>query len=399
MDAMRDVLLICPTERDLAAVGSAGLATRFRARSVGSDADGLDPFDPDALLRAAAGGAADGVVGTRDRSALLAALVAERRGLPGPSSLAVLRCQHKLTSRRIQQDAVPDAVPRFAAVNGRLPFAPPFFVKPVVGRLSEGSFRLDRADQLPQPLRDGYRDSVATMAKLAGAGGLAFGGHVAEEIVSGREATLEGYVHAGQVVTIGVTDSVFYPGTRSFQRFEYPSSLPEERQAELAAIAARLLPALGFEGGFFNLEFAVPAGGPARIIEANARIASQFAPLVQATQGRSTYDALFALACGDDPDWRAPAPDGVAVSWVVRVFGDAFVESAPAVIPGVELLARAGRRLSEQGVNDGASYRLAILWEHGATREEAVRLCKERAADLLGRFVLTDAPAYTVRAD
>jgi ATP-grasp domain len=394
MVAMRDVLLICPAERDLAAVGSAGVGARYRVRPVGSDADGGERFEPAKLLRAAIHGPADGVVGTRDRSALLAALVAGRRGLPGPSALAVLRCQHKLNSRLIQQRAVPAAVPRFADVNGRPPFAPPFFVKPVVGRLSQGSFRVDRDEQLPRPLRDGYRDSFAAMAELAGVGGLEFGGHVAEEVVSGREATLEGYVHEGRLVTIGVTDSVFYPGTRSFQRFEYPSSLPRERQDELAAVAALLLPALGFDGGFFNLEFAVPASGPARIIEANARIASQFAPLVQTTHGRSTYDALFALACGEDPAWAAGAPDGFAVSWVVRVFADAFVDAVPDASPGLELLARPGARLSEQGVNDGESYRLAIFSEHGPTREEAVRRCEERAAALLDGFAL--APAYTV---
>lgn len=390
MVAMRDILLICPSTRDLAAVESAGLDARYRVRVIGEDPDEGGQFRPAALLRAAELGLADGVVGTRDRSALLAALVAERRGLPGPSSLAILRCQHKLTSRVIQQGAVPAAVPRFAAVNGRSPFPPPFFVKPVVGRLSQGSFRVDRDEQLPPPLRDGYRDSFAAMARLAGVGGLEFGGHVAEEIVSGREATLEGYIHAGRLVAIGVTDSIFYPGTRSFQRFEYPSSLPGERQDELAAVAALLLPALGFDCGFFNLEFAVPERGPAQIIEANARIASQFAPLVQATQGRSTYDALVGLACGDDPAWEAQGPAGVAVSWVVRVFADAYVESAPEAIPGVELLARPGARLSEQGVNDGASYRLAIFAEHGATREEAVRRCEQRAVDLLGRFALTE---------
>ena len=52
------------------------------------------------------------------------------------------------------------------------------------------------------------------------------------------------------------------------------------------------------------MELFVPDGGPAKVIEVNGRLASQFAPLVQALHGRSTYDALFALACGDDPDWH-----------------------------------------------------------------------------------------------
>jgi hypothetical protein len=62
------------------------------------------------------------------------------------------------------------------------------------------------------------------------------------------------------------------------------------------------------------MEFVVPAEGPATLIEVNGRIASQFAPMMQAVHGRSTYDALLALACGTDPKWRPGRPDGVASS-------------------------------------------------------------------------------------
>ena len=46
------------------------------------------------------------------------------------------------------------------------------------------------------------------------------------------------------------------------------------------------MPRLGFEGGFFNVEFLVPEDGPAQIIEVNGRIASQFAPLLLELHGR-----------------------------------------------------------------------------------------------------------------
>jgi hypothetical protein len=179
-----------------------------------------------------------------------------------------------------------------------------------------------------------------------------------------------------------VTDSVKYPGTFSFERFEYPSKLSEATQAELSDVAERVLPALGFDWGFFNVEFFVPDDGLAQIIEVNGRIASQFAPLVQGLHGRSTYDALFELACGEDPHWRTGLPDGFAVSYVVRVFEDGFVEAVPDPDEGVELLVRPGLNLSEQGLNDAQSYRLAILYGFGETREEAVQRCRERAASL-----------------
>jgi hypothetical protein len=215
-------------------------------------------------------------------------------------------------------------------------------------------------------------------------------GVLAEELLTGLEITLEGFVHGGRVTTVGITDSVFYPGTGSFERFEYPSHLPPERWAELAHVAERLMPAYEFDGGFFNIEFRVPEQGAAKIIEVNARIASQFAPLVERVHGRSTYDALFALASGDDPAWDPPPATGVAVSYVVRVFEDALVEAVPEPEPGLEVLVRPGSRLLEQGVNDARSYRLAIFVESAPTREEALERCRRRAASL--RFGLSAGP-------
>ncbi len=124
-------------------------------------------------------------------------------------------------------------------------------------------------------------------------------------------------------------------------------------------------------------------------MELNPRIASQFSPLVEAVHGRPTYDALFALACGEDPAWDGRKPNGVAISYVVRVFEDAVVEAVPEPEDGLEILVRPGRRLSEQGTNDTASYRLAIFTEWGETREGALQRCRQRAQSL--RFELAGA--------
>jgi hypothetical protein len=388
---MRDILVLCPQERDLKAIRAAGLEGRYRVHFAGSDLDQLEDFDPEAFLDECEGIPADAVLGTKDQSALLAALLAERRGLPGPSPQALVACQHKPTAREIQRRVAPEATPRFAVINGDPPFDVPFFVKPVVGRLSQNVFRIEDTDDL-QDLHeiDRYTTRYAEIAALAGADPAAAHGFMAEELLSGAEVTLEGYVHGGRVTTIGVTDSIKYPGTFSFESFEYPSSLPRERLDELSDISSRVLPALGFEGGFFNVEFFVPEAGPAQIIEVNGRIASQFAPLVQAVHGRSTYDALFRLALGEDPAWGPCEPDGVAVSYVLRVFEDAFVAAVPDPDPAVELLVRPGLYLSEQGVNDSHSYRLAILYGVGETRDEAVAGCRERAQAL--NFRLAPAP-------
>jgi ATP-grasp domain-containing protein len=381
---MPEILVLCPQERDVRALGAAGLGAGYRVRFVGRDLDAADPSDPADVLDEADGIAADGVVGTKDRSALLAAVLARRRRLPGPTPEALFACQHKPTSRAIQRDVAPAATPRFALLNGLPPrFGPPWFVKPVVGRLSRLARRVDGAVALPAfDARDSYQAGYAGIARLAGLPADLVHGYLAEELVEGAEVTLEGYVYEGRVTTIGITDSVKYEGTDSFERFEYPSALPEARKEELAGIAERLLPALGFDGGFFNVEFLVPDDGPAWLIEVNGRLASQFAPLVQAVEGRSTYDALVRLACGEDPAWRRGERQGVAISYALRVFADAYVTAVPEPADGLEVLARRGLRLSEQGTNDPHSYRLAIFSEWGATREEALERCRARAAAL-----------------
>lgn len=388
---MRDILVLSPQERDVTAIRAARLEERYRIHFEGSDLDQLTDFDPEFFLDEVARVPAAGVIGTKDQSALLAALLAQRRGLPGPTPEALIACQHKPTSRERQRRAAPEATPEFAPLDGPIPFEVPFFVKPVVGRLSQNAYRIDDlSDLLGLQENDTYTTRYARIAALAGADPAIVHGFLAETLLTGDEVTLEGYVSGGVVTTIGVTDSVKYPGTLSFERFEYPSKLSEEQQATLSEVAERVLPALEFDGGFFNVEFFVPESGPEQIIEVNGRIASQFAPLVQSLHGRSTYDALFELACGDDPAWRTGIPDGVAVSYVMRVFEDAFVEGVPDPEEGLEVMVRPGLFLSEQGQNDAQSYRLAILYGSGETREEAVQRCRERAESL--NFQLAPAP-------
>jgi hypothetical protein len=348
-------------------------------RFAGPDLDAV-PVDTRALLDELAEVPADGVVGTKDRSALLAAQLAERCALPGASPGAIVSCQHKPTSRAIQQRVAPQATPRFALIDAPPPFPPPWWAKPVVGRLSQEARRIDREAELAQLAEDRkYRDEYAALAGLPQD---AVCGFLVEELVTGDEVTLEGFVHAGETTVIGVTDSVKYETTNSFERFEYPSALPQGRLNELAELASLLVPAHGLDACFFNVEFFVPADGPAQIVELNPRIASQFSPLVEAVHGRPTYDALFALACGDDPRWDGTRPRGVAISYVMRVFEDAVVEVVPEPQDGLEILVRPGLRLSEQGTNDTASYRLAIFTEWAETREAAVQQCRDRARSL-----------------
>ena len=108
---MKDILLVCPQERDLQAIRSAGLGARYRIHCAGADLDAIDDFDPKSFIEECDAIPADGVVGTKDRSALIAALIAERRGLPGPKPARDDRMPVQADCRALQRATVPAATP------------------------------------------------------------------------------------------------------------------------------------------------------------------------------------------------------------------------------------------------------------------------------------------------
>jgi biotin carboxylase len=358
---MHKVLIVAPTRRDLLNLVDGRILSRY-----------------DLVFEESPGVA--GVFGSSDSTAALATVVADRLGLPGPGYEAFMRCHDKLVCRRIQADAVPDAVPAFAPIDTHAPQngAPlpyPFFVKPVQGHLSQHAYAVDGPDRLTEVLAAARAARVRYL--------------IAEELLDGKLVTFEGFVAGGEVTPIGVTDAVMHENGISFLRFEYPSSLPAGPQRQMAEIAARLMPALGFDGSLFNIEFFVDGTRPPQIVEVNGRMASQFAPLVRGVHGVSTYELQLELACGGRPE-LPPARDGVvAASFLLRTYQDAIVRSTPdpaavyEALPGahVELLVRVGQRLSEND-DDVLSHRLAVVALSGPDRE-SLQARYAAAVDLL----------------
>ena len=80
------------------------------------------------------------------------------------------------------------------------------------------------------------------------------GGFLAEELLRGRQTTVEGWLADGQAHLLGIVDSVMHPGTRAFARFETPSALPAAVQAKMADLARRVALGSGLVRGPFNVE-------------------------------------------------------------------------------------------------------------------------------------------------
>jgi hypothetical protein len=88
---VKDILVILPQMRDLRSIDHAGLGDRFRVRYVDPDFDPSQPFDAIGYLDRVARIPADGIVATHDNAALLAALVAQRRGVARPDTRSGVR--------------------------------------------------------------------------------------------------------------------------------------------------------------------------------------------------------------------------------------------------------------------------------------------------------------------
>jgi hypothetical protein len=294
------------------------------------------------------GGRIDGVVSHDEQfGALAAALIAERLGLPGPGSRAILTAQHKLACRQLQEQVVPEACPRYTSFPYTLapddpidlPF--PFFVKPIKAAFSVLARKVRNRDELTRHLRfrPWERHIIKRLirpfndvAMRAGGFDCDSSGFIAEEAMQGEQLNLDGYVFGGEVRILGVIDEVMYPGTSAFLRFQYPSRLPPALQEKARETATRLIRALNFRDGFFNIElFVDPATGKIGIIEVNPRLASQLGDLYERVDGVNPFAMACELALGRDPRHLpcAHTPWGAAASFVYRKFDGSSLEQAP----------------------------------------------------------------------
>lgn len=265
----------------------------------------------------------------------IASRVAERLRLPHTPLETVLTLQHKYHAREAFERVAPGCGPRFGLIRAgysrpdEVPLPYPFYVKPSKAAFSVLARRVDSFEELRahtrfgwfeealvrrlvQPFADFMRDCPRVHEDPFSM--------VAEEIVRGRQVTANGYALDGRVTMLGTVDSIMYPGTDQFQRFQYPSALPARILERIDALAGRLLEGVGFSHGMFNIEMRFDAAtGRLGVIEVNPRAAGQFYDLFQRVDGYSLFDADIDLQCGLAPEVRRRAgPDACAASFVLR---------------------------------------------------------------------------------
>nr|WP_246331297.1 ATP-grasp domain-containing protein [Saccharopolyspora hordei] len=336
----------------------------------------LDSFD----------GSVDAIIGYWDFPvSSLVPILCTRNGLPGPSLESVVTCEHKYWSR-LEQRKVTDAHPGFGLVDLDDPRPPPglsfpMWLKPVKSYSSDLAFEVtdesglaDAAAEIRQGIGhvgeafDFLLSMLELPPEIAEAGGQAC---LAEEEVSGVQLTVEGYCHGGETHVYGVIDSVCYPDTSSFLRYQYPSALPEQVQDRVASTAVAVMQQIGLDDSMFNIEFFWNEEQDALyVLEINPRLSQSHAPLFKHVDGASNLECMVQLALGETPEMpHRQGEHAVAAKWYRRAFRDAFVRATPSAehvaqlqeeMPDaiIDIVAEEGHRLSELPTQDSYSYEL-----------------------------------------
>lgn len=279
-----------------------------------------------------------GIISSHEQfGALSASLLAEKLGLPATSTEGVLNAQHKALARDIIERHVPHANVPFEsfpytvrhAREIALPF--PFFVKPVKAAYSVLARRVEDFDDLRRHLTfhpwekyiikrlvRPFNDVVLRLADTD------VNGHymIGEQLISGFQVNVDGFVESGRINVLGIVDAVMYPGTEAFMRWEYPSRLPPEWRAKVRATAEQVIAALKIDHGLFNVELRICShSGDCKVIEVNPRMAAQFSDMYDLVDGINLHDLALRLALGQPVDaTKKVMPNKFATSFVYRRF-------------------------------------------------------------------------------
>lgn len=343
----------------------------------------------------------------------IAAVLAQRHGLPTPGLEAVAAVEHKYWSRRLQQEVVPEVTPAYDVVDLRDDDAAdavdvplPMWVKPVksysshlgrrvdddaeldqaIGVLQAGTSRLGRPMQQVVDRLDVPPDIARVPATAA----------IAEELLDGDQVTVEGSVHGGDLAVHGLFDIHREANGTTFAAYGYPSTLPDGARKQMVAASERLMGRLGWDDGPFNIEFFHDAAtDEVQLLEVNPRISQEHAHLMRWVDDVTNLEVMVDLALGQRP--AVPQHDGphdAAAKFFLRAYDDAVVSRVPSADEvarveeqfapcRVELLVDADDRLSEQPDQETYSYELAYVFLAGRDHD-AIQQRYREVVDALG---------------
>jgi biotin carboxylase len=349
------------------------------------------------------------VVGVDDETAVIAALTADRLGLPHNAVGAVEAANNKACAREmlrgagvpvpwfevVDRDSPRDALENLAA---RLQY--PCVIKPLALSASRGVIRADD----PASFLAAF-DRVAALLRSPQ---VAERGHpelallLVEGFLPGPEVALEGLLSKGDLQILAVFDKPDPLEGPFFEETLYvtPSRYSRELQREIAQMALRAAAALGLRDGPIHAELRLTPEGP-RILEVAARsIGGLCGRTLRFGSGASLEEVILRHALGEPPPAeREQRAAGVLMLPIPRrgVLKEVRGVAAARAIPLVEdVVITAPIDQEVVPLPEGASY-LGFAFARGDT-PGAVEAALRAAHRELGFLIAPVLPTRTTRA-
>lgn len=261
----------------------------------------ISTVEKDQVLELARSEGIDGIIAyASDPSAVTAAYVGEKLGLPGGVYDAVRMLSEKDLFRTFQREHgfhTPDFVSirdlrELDAYADKIPF--PCMVKPVDSSGSKGVTKVERGEELEAAAREAMSFSRC-------------GRVIVEEYIPSPYCQLhgDGVVFDGKLVFAALGDQRFY------RSVPIGSSLPSQIDKALLKRAeqetARFIACSGFPCGGVNIEVRVTADGKIYIVEIGPRTGGNYVPqLMELATGEDEVTAVLRAAMGQRPAIRMP---------------------------------------------------------------------------------------------
>jgi biotin carboxylase len=268
----------------------------------------------DACRRLAPGAGLAGVTSSSEYFVSIAATIASRLSLAGPSPVAIRACRDKLRQRRllekagVQMPAFRPATSIKTAVGAAEDLGLPVIVKTVSGSGSVGVKLCRSLDKVAAHAagllsqRHNERGSPVVRRILV------------ESVASGPEYSVETF---GQQV-IGITRKhLGRLPTFVEVGHDYPARLSPASKKAIERIAQDSLGALGLGWGPAHIELRLTESGP-QIIEVNPRLAGGYIPeLVRLSSGIDLISETIMLVAGDRPELRSSSDDHASIRFIL----------------------------------------------------------------------------------
>lgn len=349
-------------------------------------------------------------------TSVLMPVLAREWGLPTASLESVVACEHKYWSRVEQAVSIPEVMPAFEGFDpfddnaiDQVHLEYPYWIKPVKSHSSQLGFMIENADQFHHAIPE-IREHIGEIGNafnealemvdlpdyIAANSGTSC---IAEQLVSGGQATVEGTMFKGQFAVHGVVDSPKDTRTGHFARYEYPAGeLSEAVQQRMIDSCERYLRHIKYDNACWNIEFMYDEDADQLwLIEANPRISQSHSELFAKVHGMSNHEVAVAIAGGIAP--LMPAVGSGEFNVAAKCFlwtgdiGDGIVRRVPSTeeiakvieqFPGtrVHIAVKVGDRLSELREQTSYGYDLGTLVIGAAQSDDLVKI-HDRCHDML----------------